>query len=239
MTAETLELGVRTPVPLLGTRPDRVKAAWAGALALAVTVTYVVVARWFDTPTTGVEAASLWASVACVWLARTENIWAMPYGLVAVALLGWYLLDIELVAQGWLQYVYYVPVQVIGWWVWARGGVGRTELPVTKLSARGWAAVAVGASALWAGCWVVFDAVYESTSYLGWDTSIVAASVTAQTLMTMKKRESWWFWTIPVNVSAIGLFARTEAWAFVFLYVVFLGNSVWGWAKWHRSAGRP
>jgi nicotinamide riboside transporter PnuC len=53
--------------------------------------------------------------------------------------------------------------------------------------------------------------------------------------MTLKKRESWWFWTIPVNISAIALFSRTETWAFVFLYVVFLANSVWGWIQWQRA----
>lgn len=230
----TVVLAPSSALPWFGTRDDQRQAALAGLGALLVTTLYVVVARGFDTSTTGVEMLSLWASLACVWLARLENIWCMPYGLVSVVLLGWYLLDIELVGQGWLQYLYYVPVQLMGWWAWSRGGSGRTELPVTRLVRWWWLAVLGAFAALWIGCWVVFSTLYDSPAYLGWDSSITAASVTAQSLMTWKKRESWWFWTVPVNVSAIGLFAVTEAWAFVFLYVVFLVNSMWGVRTWHR-----
>lgn len=223
-------------LPLVGTRLDRREALVGGGVAAFVTASYVLVASGLGTSTTLIEAFSVWASLACVWLARTENIWTMPYGLVAVVLLGWYLLDIDLVAQGWLQYVYYVPVQVLGWWAWARGGAGRTELPVTAMGIRQWTGVLAIFAALWVSLWLLFDAVYDEPSYLIWDTSIVASSVTAQSLMTWKKRESWWWWTLPVNVSSILLFVRTEVWAFVFLYVVFLINSVWGWSKWHKAA---
>jgi nicotinamide riboside transporter PnuC len=90
----------------------------------------------------------------------------------------------------------------------------------------------------WAFLWVLFNAVYEEPAYLLWDTSIVAASVTAQSLMTIKKKESWWWWSIPVNVSSIALFVRTELWAFVFLYLIFMANSAWGWHQWAKEAVR-
>lgn len=226
----------RQAVPLLGTPSDWREAALGGCLAAFVTGAYTAVAAGFGTSTTTIEIISLWASLACVWLARTENIWTMPYGILAVVLLGWFLLDIGLVGQGWLQYVYYVPVQLAGWWAWARGGTGRTELPITKLSGIGWSATLALAIAGWFGLWWLFGSIYDESVYLGWDTSIVASSVTAQTLMTLKKRESWWFWTIPVNVSSIGLFVVTDTWAFVFLYVIFLGNSLWGAWIWARRS---
>ena len=230
----TATVVARPTLPWFGNRVDQGHALLVGVGAFLVTAAYVLVARGFDTATTEVEAVSLWASLACVWLARIENIWCMPYGLVSVVLLGWYLLDIELVGQGWLQYVYYVPVQLVGWWAWSRGGAGRGELPVTHLTFRSWLAVLGAFGMLWAVTWLTFSWLYDSTAYLGWDSSITAASVTAQSLMTWKKRESWWFWTAPVNVSAIGLFVVTEAWAFVFLYVVFLVNSLWGIRTWRR-----
>ena len=228
----------RSAVPLLGTRSDQVEALLGGLVAAVVVVAYVAVAQWLGTSTTTIEGISLWASLACVWLARTENIWTMPYGLLAVVLLGWFLLDIGLVGQGWLQYVFYVPVQLVGWWAWARGGTGRTELPVTRLSLRGWAVIGPAAVLGWIGLWWLFGQIYDETVYLAWDTSVVAASVTAQALMTAKKRESWWFWTLPVNVSSIALFVLTDVWAFVFLYVIFLINSMWGWAIWSRQTAR-
>lgn len=124
----------RATLPWFGTRRDQLEALATGVGALLVTATYVLVARSFDTPTTAVEAVSLWASLACVWLARVENIWCMPYGLASVLLLGW--------------------------WAWSRGGTGRTELPVTRLVARSWLGVLAEFVALWAAVWVVFDQLY-------------------------------------------------------------------------------
>ena len=196
---------------------------------------YVIMARALDTPPTTVEVISVWASLACVKLARSENIWTMPFGIFAVLLLGWFFLDVGLVAQGWLQFVFFVPVQILGWWAWARGGPERTEMTITGLSPKAWLVTVFLALSSWIMLWSIFATVYESPSYVQWDTSIVAASVTAQSLMTLKKKESWWWWTIPVNLSSLGLFIRTELWAFVFLYLFFLANSVLGWRQWTQE----
>jgi nicotinamide mononucleotide transporter len=227
-------------LPFTGTPRDRREAVKVSIIAGMATIVYIAVARQFDTSTSLIEGLALWTSLTCVFLARTENIWSMPVGIISVVLFGWYLLDVELVGQGWLQYVYYVPVQFIGWWTWSRGGPGRTELTITRLATSGWAWVIAMSIAGWVVTISLFNAIYENPSYVVWDTSIVVASVVAQTLMTFKKRESWWWWTIPVNISAIGLFLATEAWAFVFLYLVFLANSIWGWRQWNEvEAAEP
>jgi len=227
--------GKRGELPFLGTKSDKIEATVGGVIAASVTVVYVFVARSFDTSTSLVEGVSLWASLACVWLARTENVLTMLYGLVAVVLLGFFLLDIELVGQGWLQFIFYVPVQLVGWWAWCRGGSERTELPVTRLTVSQWLTVLVLAAVIWTSCWWVFSRIYDDPAYLPWDSSIVASSVIAQSLMSWKKRESWLWWTLPVNVSSLGLFIKTESWAFVFLYSVFLVNSLLGLRDWFRS----
>jgi nicotinamide mononucleotide transporter len=227
---------VESPLPFTGTRADRLAALRGGLLALALTIAYATTA-WlvFDTPTTWIEAGALWAAIASVWLARLENIWCMPFGIVAVVLLGWGLFDVGLVAQAWLQYIYFVPIQVAGWWAWSRGGEGRTELSITRLDLRGWLDVVFGTLGLWIACEVLFDILYADAIWLVWDSSIFAASITAQTLMTFKKRESWWFWTLPVNLSNVGLFIVTGQWAFMVLYLLFLANSVWAWRDWDRA----
>ncbi len=226
------------PVPLWGTRSDRREALIAGLVSALITALYVGIAASFETPTTWLEILSVWASLASVWLARTENIWTVPYGLGAVVVLGWFLLDVGIVAQGWLQFIYYVPVQMACWWAWSRGGYQGGELEVSRMSASGWLLALSLSIALWLGLAGLFDVVYEEPSYVLWDSSIVAASITAQFLMTRKKTESWWWWTIPVNVSSIGLFARTELWAFMVLYMFFLANSTWGWKTWREVEER-
>ena len=236
MTIEVEAFFAPAAVPWTGTSAQR-RAAVVGLVGgLAVTAVYVVVARYvFDTATTQIEFWSLVASLACVWLCRTENVLANPIGIVAVVLTGIYFLRIDLPGQGWLQLGFYVPVQFVSWWAWCRGGAGGTALKVTRLGVRGWALVLTGALAAWAICWLVFRELYGPLEWQGWDTSIVAASVTAQLLMTAKKLESWLWWQLPVNVSAIGLYAVTGAWAFGFLYVVYLINAMSGFALWRRA----
>lgn len=48
----------------------------------------------------------------------------------------------------------------------------------------------------------------------------------------------WLVWLVPVNVSSILLYATTDAWAFVFLYTLYLVNAWSGWRVWMRELRR-
>lgn len=227
---------VRRSVPWSGTAIQRREAVVGLVGGLVVALVYALVAQHgFDTSTSPIEYWSLATSLACVWLCRTENVLANPIGIVSVVLTGIFFLRIDLPGQGWLQLGFYVPVQFVSWWAWCRGGDGGGELHVTRLGARSWGFVVIAAVVIWAACWLGFRELYGPLDWQGWDTSIVAASVIAQFLMTAKKLESWLWWQFPVNVSAIALYAVTGAWAFAFLYVVFLLNAVSGYLLWHRA----
>lgn len=219
-----------------GTRSNRLETLVVLCGSVVVTYGYVAVAKSLDTSTSQLEIWSLVFSFACVWLSRTENVFSMATGIASVVLMGIFLLRIELVGQGWLQFVYYVPVQIYGWWAWCRGGLNRTELQVTKLDTRTWGFVLIGFASFWLFFWWLFQTIYEAPQFLLWDTSIVAASIIAQVLMTRKKVECWLFWTIPVNISAILLYWRADVPAFSFLYSMFLLNALFGWRQWHKTA---
>ena len=75
----------------------------------------------------------------------------------------------------------------------------------------------------------------SDTPYLVWDTSIVAASVTAQLLLTAKRIESWWLWLLPVDVSAVLLYLRTDAEMFAVLYMLYLVLASLGLRDWWRA----
>ena len=224
------------PLSLFGSKENKSEALYALAGSALVTLMYVFVARSLETTTSQLEFWSLIFSFACVWLSRTENVHSMSTGIVSVVLMGIFLLRIGLVGQGWLQFVYYVPIQIYGWWAWCRGGVGRTELAVTRLALMQWAGIVVLFIATWAGFYGLFNVLYEDPQFLIWDTSIVSASFIAQILMTRKKVECWYLWTIPVNVSAVLLYWRASVPAFSFLYLIFLVNAAFGWRQWRKSA---
>ena len=110
------------------------------------------------------------------------------------------------------------------------------ELVVTRLSniARS-VALAAGVAATVVLGWLL-DAGWDDALYTYWDASIVAASVVAMILLSKKKVESWWLWILPVNVSAIGLYLKTEAYMFAALYCLFLVMAFVGLLRWVRAA---
>ncbi|CAB4654935.1 unannotated protein [freshwater metagenome] len=226
---------VRHHKPLFGTSSDRKEAAISLGGSLLLTLLYTTIARELDTTTSALEFWSLVFSFSCVWLSRTENIYSMHAGIVSSVCMGTFLLQIELVGQGWIQFVYYIPIQLYGWWAWCRGGEQKTELPVTRLNQKNWVLTISGFAAIWLGTRILFGAIYENPQYIWWDTSIVAASIAAQSLMTLKKVESWMFWFFPVNVSSIVLYLYTDVPAFAVMYTVFLANAAWGWRQWTNS----
>jgi nicotinamide mononucleotide transporter len=202
--------------------------------AVAATAVYVGIAFAFarESAPTPLEIVGTIASLACVWLTRRQNVLCMPLGLVGVVASGWYFFGIGLVGQGWLHLAYYVPTQLWGWWEWIRGGAQRTEKPVAWMSGGGRVALLaylpLGTVALAA----LFSSLHGPSDTLVWDASIVAASLAAQWLMTVKRIESWLLWLIPVDVSAVLLYAASGAYLFAALYALYLVIASLGLRDW-------
>lgn len=222
--------------PWWGTRHDQRDAVVATLAAAAVTGAYVALAHWIaDLPTTRLEIVGTITSMACVWITRRQNVLAMPLGLVSVVAMGAFFFDIDLVGQGWLHLAYYVPIQVVGWWYWIRGGVGRTDRPVAWMT---WPVRVATIAAIAAATVILvrlFEHLHGPSDRLLWDSSIVAASVAAQALLTAKRAEAWWLWLIPVNVSAIALYVVSGAYMFAALYLLYLVLASLGLRDWTNA----
>ncbi len=236
MTTTTLNGG--SAAPWFGRAWEHRHAAVAGAGSLLACLGYWAAARHYAPAVAPgfVEFAGTATSLWSVWITQRRNVLALPVGIVSVALMGWFFLEIGLIGQVLLHWFYYLGVQIWAWHEWTRGGIGRTELTVTGLD---WQSRLVGLSAMvgftillgWA-----LDAGWEGALYTYWDASIVAASVVAMILLSRKKVESWWLWIGPVNVSAIALYTATGAYMFATLYVLFLIMAFVGLARWRRAA---
>jgi nicotinamide mononucleotide transporter len=128
--------------------------------------------------------------------------------------------------------VFFVFVQIYGWWYWLRGDAGKrppiTTWParlVALLSALGFI-FAILASA-------VLNALTDARMAF-WDSAIFGLSVIAQFLLDRKKLENWIVWA-GVDAISICVYASQGLWLTAALYTGLLLNAAWGYVEWRRE----
>ncbi len=177
------------------------------------------------------ELAATLVTLACVVLGVKRSLWQFPVGIVGTALFFIVVVQNRIYANAALQ-IFFVGVQVYGWWYWLKGANGnrppiRTTNPWLVLGACGGALVVAGALT------PVLARYTESGTPLV-DACTFTFSVVAQILLDRKRLETWPVWTI-VNVLSVWLYATQGLWIFTGLYVFFFFNAFWGWWEWRRA----
>lgn len=181
------------------------------------------------------EFVGTWSGLVCVWLCRTENILCWPWGIVSAGAFGFFFGSIGLPGQQWLNWGYFLIIQVLAWPYWAFGGTGRTELPVTMLSWDGRALMFVALIVGTLFVYTLIDTLVPGSQSPVLDATVVASSVVAQFLMGRKKVESWLLWLGPVNLLSIILFFTAGAYTVMALYVAFFIHAFFATRTWYRE----
>jgi len=229
-----------TTQKILGSVSAYRESAVVALLMLVVTIVYEVAMSLVIADFAGnyYEFFGTWCVLNAVWLVRTQNIQTWAWGIVGVILLGVFFGQIGLPGQQWLQWAFFVPVQVWSWYYWATAGAKHKadELPVTMLSGTD-RAIWLGVVGLGTILVVYFiDTFVPGSNYPWLDGLVVVASMTAQYLMGRKKVESWLLWLGPVNVVSIILFSLSGAYVLTALYVAFLIHAAFGVSSWRKAA---
>jgi nicotinamide mononucleotide transporter len=158
-----------------------------------------------------------------------RSVWNYPFGIVMVSLYFFVFFEQRLFSDALLQ-VFFLVVQLYGWWNWLRSKAEAGEVVVLVM---GWAARArwlagcAVATALWG--WLMHR--YTGASYPWWDAAVAMMSVAAQILMSRRYLENWMLW-IAVDLTAIPLYAAKSLWPTVALYTLFLALSIVGLVHW-------
>jgi len=180
-------------------------------------------------PVEGVAALLILVNVVLVAL---RSIWNYAFGIVGVAIYAVVFFHAKLYSDTLLQ-VFFLIVQFYGLWQWRRSQRDAGEVVVERLTmaARmGWAAGLVLAILGWG--WLMHR--FTDASFPWWDASVAMISVAAQYLMSVRKLENWWLWIL-ANIVSIGLYAAKALWITTGLYVLLLGISVLGLARWRAA----
>ncbi|KRC79108.1 nicotinamide riboside transporter PnuC [Sphingomonas sp. Root241] len=179
-----------------------------------------------------IEAAATLFGLINVTLVVRRSMWNYPFALAMVSLYAWIFFHQKLYSDALLQ-LFYIAVNLYGWWNWTRSRARTGEVRVEQLgyAARlGWLAGCVAASAVWGA--VMHR--YTDAAFPWWDGSIAMFSIAAQILQSRRKWESWVLWIL-VDLAAVPLFALKGLWLTAGLYVVFLALSVWGLIHWTKA----
>ncbi len=174
-------------------------------------------------------------TVLSVWLSTRERIASWPIAIVSVLLYFVVYQQARLYAAMGLQLIYF-SFSCYGWYQWKFGGTGRTELRVSRTTARDvlWLLPlgVIGAGLLGLGLARMTDAA------IPWvDAAVASASLVAQYMMTRKLLENWLVW-IGVNVVSIPMYLSQGLRFTTVLYGVLLVLAVKGFLDWRRSYAR-
>jgi nicotinamide mononucleotide transporter len=180
-----------------------------------------------------IEAAAALLGLVNVWLVVRRSVWNYPFGIVMVALYARVFFEAKLYSDALLQ-LFFLVVQLYGWWNWTRSRAESGEVRVLRLGGRerlAWAASCAAATLAW-GALMHF---HTDASYPWWDASVAILSVAAQILLSRRFIENWALWIL-VDLLAIGLYAAKDLWLTAGLYTIFLGLATWGLVAWARAA---
>lgn len=181
---------------------------------------------------TAIEIVATILGLTNVYLIVRRNIWNYPFGLAMVILYAKIFYDYKLYSDALLQ-IYYVVIQLYGWWYWLRGRQADGLITVARL-AHGQRALTAGIIVAGAAGLGWFMASNTDASVPYWDAATTVMSLMAQFLLSRRCIENWILW-IAVDVLSIGIYTYKELYLTAGLYAVFLGMASWGLMAWLRA----
>lgn len=170
--------------------------------------------------------------VVNVGLLVRRSIWNYPFGLAMVSLLFFVLWERRLYSEALLQ-IFFVVVQLYGWWNWLRSKRRAGEVQVGLLGWRDrflWAGATMAVSLGWGA----IMHRYTDAAYPFVDAFVAGASVCAQILLARRKLENWPIWII-ADIISVYLFWSRDLPLTAGLYALLLLLCIAGFIDWRRK----
>ncbi len=199
-----------------------------------------VVTTYFSGPWGQLELVASILLIINVYLLARESIWNYLPGIIGVAIFGFIFQNAQLYSDMLLQWVYFIPIQIIGWYWWMNGGRGKNNLPITSMTDSVAIVTIASTLALW-GALGYYMHNFTDAAFAYTDALIVSMSVVANVLLVKKYLESWIMW-IAVDILAIYVYFQKELFVTSGLYVIFLCLATFGLVSWireYRSLNKP
>lgn len=197
---------------------------------------------YFFTSTLGLwELSATVFLVANVYLLGQQKLVNYWFGLAGVLIFGYIFYEYQLYSDMALQWFFYGPLQVIGFFMWKYGGtLGSSDKSQATDSMK---VVTLGWSPRWR--WVLgialfsmllggLMATYTDASFPYADALTTVMSIAASLLMLKKVLENWYLW-IAMDLIAIPIYYAKGLYITSGLYVLFLVLATLGLLAWRKD----
>lgn len=183
--------------------------------------------------TTLPEYIAVITGIAGVLYSRSASVWLYPLGIISTVIYVYISFAGKLYAEAGLN-IYYVVMNVTGWYMWTRRGKsGEKILQITVSGKRDWQVALFFFTSVWIALYLLLLHLTDSSVPLE-DALASAAAYTGMLLMNKKKVENW-FWWIVTNVVSIPLY-YIKGYVFTSVqFVILLIIAVSGWMTWYRK----
>lgn len=165
------------------------------------------------------------------------NYW---FGFAGVLIFGYIFREFQLYSDMLLQWVFYAPLQIVGWYMWKYGktlgettasGIDSMKVVTLDIFGRTVSGLAIIIGAALLGSYM---AIYTDASFPFVNALTTTMSVVASILLLKKIWENWIVW-ITMDVIAIWVYYQKELYVTSGLYVIFLGLAIYGAISWSRD----
>lgn len=191
----------------------------------------------FGDTVAGILAAT--TGVLCVILTGKGKLTSYLFGIVSTALYAYISYDAKYYGQVMLNALYYVPMNVVGWFLWNRHINSDTgEVERKRLSPKADSLVALLTVFTVVAYGLVLHKMGGRQTVIDSLTTIM--SVVAQILCVKRYMEQWVLWII-VNALTTALWLTALAGgggsiAMVLMWTVYLLNSIFMFVKWYKMS---
>lgn len=179
------------------------------------------------------EAIAFFFGIASVYLAKNENIWVYPTGLVATVITV-YLLYIAGYLGDMVINFYYSVMSIYGWYMWSRKSSSGEVLAITRTTARekliGFGMFLLTILVIF-GVYIAFGNEIKIENYIDIFTSGIF--FTAMWLMALKKIENWTLWII-ADVISIPLYAYRGLGMLSLQFLIFTILAIQAYFSWRK-----
>lgn len=181
------------------------------------------------------ETSGVITGIICVYLAAKNNIWGWPVAIISVILYIFIFLEAKLYADTGLQ-VYFLIMNIYGWYFWSRKPVNEKKVPVTSISKR---EILLSIVAV-----IVFTLGLGSLLRQGTDASFpfidsfcTACSLVAQIFLARKVMENWLIW-IFVDIIYVGVYLAKDLNLTAGMYALYIYIAAAGYLDWRKEYKR-